>query len=253
MKRLLVFILIWGMVIHSFMMQVAAQPLSQSEIKVLFNGNPLEFDVKPSVKDGRTLVPFRKILEAFGAEVKWDAEQQVVSAKKGSTEMYLKIGIDYAYVNGYEVNLDVAPETLEGRTLVPLRFISESLGAEVGWDEAAGTVAILYNSTVYKLGQAGTYKDITFSIEKVEAQTGNGTLKVSGKINSIPQKLVVEVADDNGYILPGEMKVIKKEGEMYAVETEIYLPSCHNFVGKYLSVKVQNQEQKLIKIAEYEL
>ena len=47
--------------------------------------------------------------------------------------------------------------------------------------------------------------------------------------------------------------MVKKDGDKYSIETEIYLPGCHNFEGKYLVLKFKNDEQKLIKIAEYML
>ena len=252
MKKFLILSLILVAITNTlgFNLNYANAAVQQDGIKVFYNGSKLAFDVNPYVENGRTLVPFRKILEAFGAQVGWDEKQQIVKAKNKSTELFLKIGENYAYVNSDRVDLDTPPKTKEGRTFVPLRFISESLGAEVKWDEKASTVNILLNDAELKLGQSGTYKDIKFSIDKAYEEEGSGKLKVIGKVN-VDTPVIAEVSDDYGYVLPGDMKVIKKEGDLYIVETEIYLPTCHDFEGKYIVLKVRNNEQKLIKIAEY--
>jgi len=226
---------------------------AQGEITVKFNDKKLEFDVKPYVKDGRTLVPFRKILEEFDTEVSWDGEKQIVTAKKNTTEIYLKIGVNYAYVNGSKVNLDVPPEISGGRTFVPLRFISENLGAEVSWEGSTNTASITYNNNTYKIGQQGSYKDLMFNISKIDTSSEPGYLTVIGKLSFDIKDAVIEVADDYGYVLPADIIVTGKTDNMNNIEGKVSLPGCHNFIGKYLVIKKLNSEKKLVKIAEYEL
>ncbi|WP_422879851.1 copper amine oxidase N-terminal domain-containing protein [Neomoorella humiferrea] len=93
-----------------------------------------------TVEQGRTLVPLRAIFEALGADVNWDAATQTVTGTKGATIVKLTIGSTIAYVSGQAVPLDVPGKILNGRTLVPLRFISESLGAEVVYDNSRITI-----------------------------------------------------------------------------------------------------------------
>lgn len=251
MKKYLVIAILFIMSISNILpFQLA---FAQSEIKVKFNDSELLFDAKPYVKDGRTLVPFRKILEAFGAEVSWDAGKEVVSAKKKTDEIYLKLGVDYAYVNGSKVSLDVAPEVANGRTFVPLRFIGENLGAEVNWDNSTGTVSITYNDAAYKVGQEGIYKDLKFSINKIDTSSEPGVLKLSGQVNFDTKGIVLEVADDLGYVLPAEIVTSSKLGDINNFEGKVSLPTCHNFIGKYLIIKKPNSANKLVKIAEYDL
>lgn len=226
---------------------------SQDEITVKINNKKLGFDAKPYVKDGRTLVPFRKILEELGTEVSWDSERQIVTAKKNAIEVSLKIGINYGYVNGSKVNLDVPPEIYGGRTFVPLRFISENLGAEVNWEGSTNTVFITYNNNSYKLGQEGSFKDYRFSISKIDTSSEPGVLKVIGKFNFDANGVILEIADDYGYILPAEIVTTSKSGVMNNIEGKVSLPGCHNFIGKYVVIKKPNSEKKLVKIAEYEI
>lgn len=93
---------------------------------------------------GRVMVPLRSIMEALGATVSWEAETQTVSAQKPGFAFLMSIGDWYAFANGNQITLDV-PATIEnGRTLVPVRVISESLGATVNWNGTSRTVTITY-------------------------------------------------------------------------------------------------------------
>lgn len=113
---------------------------------VMLNEEELSFDVPPVMENGRTLVPLRAIFEALGAKVDWDASNQTITATKGSTQVKLQVGGKTAYKNGATVNLDVPAKMVNNRTMVPLRFVSESLGAKVGWNESKQTVEITTDS-----------------------------------------------------------------------------------------------------------
>lgn len=108
---------------------------------VTLNGQNLNFDVPLVVENDRTLVPLRAIFEALGASVQWDDSTQTVTASKAGTEIKLVIG-GKAFKNGEPVALDVPAKLVNDRTMVPLRFVSESLGCQVGWDESTQTIAI---------------------------------------------------------------------------------------------------------------
>jgi len=121
----------------------AFAPASQAaDISVIINGNQLATDVSPYIQDDRVLAPFRALFEALGATVSWDAENQVVTGTRGGKEVRLTIGNKTAYVDGKPVELDVPAAITGDRTFVPLRFVAESLGAEVGWDNASQTVRV---------------------------------------------------------------------------------------------------------------
>jgi len=115
---------------------------ADGSITVLINGKKIEFDVKPVLKEGRTLVPLRKIFEELGMTVEWDDPTQTVTATKPGTIIVLPIGSTEPTVNGNVVPIDVPGELIEGRTLVPVRFVAEATGATVGWDDPSQTVII---------------------------------------------------------------------------------------------------------------
>ena len=98
--------------------------------------------VLPQIKNGTTLVPVRAVTEAFDAAVTWNGEDRTVTVKSGDNEIVLKIESAKAIVNGEEKELTAAPEIVEGRTIVPVRFIAQALGMDVEWDDASRTIII---------------------------------------------------------------------------------------------------------------
>ncbi len=92
-------------------------------------------DVQPIIKDNRTLVPFRAILEKAGAKVDWNQEDKKVTAELDGKKIEMTIGQKKIMVDGKEVELDVAPMIKEGRTLIPLRGMFENLGFEVEYEK----------------------------------------------------------------------------------------------------------------------
>lgn len=102
-------------------------------IPVYLNGQQLYFDVPPQIINGRTMVPFRKIFEALGAQVDYDAKTKTVKATKDGRVVQLVLGAKEALVDGKSYTLDVPAMELKGRTLVPLRFVSVALGGTVEW------------------------------------------------------------------------------------------------------------------------
>ena len=113
------------------------------ETTVIFGGELLEFDVAPTIVEDRLLLPLREIFEAFGAEVFYISETRTVKAEKPGYELELIIGESTAFVNKEEKSLDVAPIIMDGRTMVPLRFIAEALDAQVDWDGQNKVASIL--------------------------------------------------------------------------------------------------------------
>lgn len=106
------------------------------------NGKSSKLDAAPYIKSNRTYVPLRFISEAFGAKVTWAGKSQTVTVVSGKTNIKLTINQSYALKNGAKVNLDAPAEIRNGRTFVPVRFISEVLGYKVNWNASTKTVNI---------------------------------------------------------------------------------------------------------------
>lgn len=115
---------------------------NDSSIKVSLNGDVLNFDVEPVMQEGRTLVPMRAIFEAMGLYVNYNSTTKTVIGTDNNNSIKLTIGSKIATVNGSEIELDVPAIAINGSTMVPTRFIAESSGAYVTWDDKIQTVVI---------------------------------------------------------------------------------------------------------------
>lgn len=104
---------------------------------VFVDGRPVRLDVPPRLERGRVLVPLRGVFEALGAQVVYDPLTDAVVATRSGHVVVLRPGARVANVDGRAVALDVPARVVGGRTLVPLRFVVESLGVQVAWDGGA--------------------------------------------------------------------------------------------------------------------
>ncbi|MDY3929185.1 MAG: copper amine oxidase N-terminal domain-containing protein [Clostridia bacterium] len=109
---------------------------------VSYNGEKIKFDQIPVIENGRTLVPLRAIFEKIGADVEWDGDTQTITASKDNTEISLTIDNAEAVKNGEKVTLDVPAKIVNGRTLVPVRFVADCFGVDVQWDQTMQRVSL---------------------------------------------------------------------------------------------------------------
>jgi hypothetical protein len=168
-------------------MSATALAADTSSVKLVVNGETVDFtgDQEPVVKDGRTLVPFRAAFEKMGATVNWDNDARLCEAYYG--DLYVGIKIDSKDVllsDGKTVESDVPAQIINGRTMVPLRVLSEGIGAKVDWDNATKTATV----TTSDIGDTAT--------DKATTSTNNGdypakvtytekTATVTGKVSKV--------------------------------------------------------------------
>lgn len=117
---------------------------NSAELKV--SGKYVNFtDARPYVKNGRIFLPFRALFESIGATVGYDfsnAKSLKVWGTKDGNTVELFVGNLKAFRNGSVLLMDVKPELVDGRTMIPVRFAAEALGMKVTWDETTRTVII---------------------------------------------------------------------------------------------------------------
>ncbi len=168
--------------------EAAAAPIT-----IRINGETVPTDVPPYIEavSGRTMVPLRAISEGLGARVAWYEGSRQVYVRLGDNDMWLTVGSKTATVNAKKVALDAPPTIVSGRTMVPVRFISENIGCKVTWDAANRIVAI---------------EKRDYPVTKIEwlRQNGQGELYVfsQGIIGqpkvltlSSPPRIVVDIPD----------------------------------------------------------
>ena len=106
------------------------------------NGVAKTLDAAPIIRNSRTMLPVRFVAENLGASVGWDGATSTVTVSTATTKIEIVIGKATAKINGAEVTLDSPAFIENSRTYLPVRFVSENLGASVGWDGATSTVTL---------------------------------------------------------------------------------------------------------------
>jgi trimeric autotransporter adhesin len=108
----------------------------------LVNGKKAALDVAPIALDGVTYLPFRFVADAMGGQVVWDNTRKQVTALRGDKLLEMWLGKETLIINGERKTAGTMPIVRGGRTLVPLRLVSEQLGLQVDWDGKTKTITI---------------------------------------------------------------------------------------------------------------
>lgn len=101
-----------------------------------------EMDTVPIIKEGRTFLPIRYVAEEIDAKVDWNQEEKSITISLDDKEIRLWINRDIAFVNNNLIEIEIAPFISDGRTLLPVRFVTESLGLGVKWDGSKKEVTV---------------------------------------------------------------------------------------------------------------
>ncbi len=148
------------------------------------NGSRSEIDpglgTTPIIKDSRTLVPIRAVVEAFGGRVEWEAHTNTAVLEMNGSTIRLKIGSAIASRNGKEAVLDVSPIIHNNRTMLPIRFVAESFGLDVEWHDSARTVII--SDTEITSADIFIDSDFYFSAEKIPTYSGSAFTVINGNV-----------------------------------------------------------------------
>ena len=114
------------------------------------NGGEQNIDdnnTSPVIIDNRTLLPVRALIEAFGGAVDFNSNDKTVTLTYNDNVIQLQINSTTAYVNETEKELDTAPVILNGRTMLPIRFIADNFGLSTNWDANTKTITVSDNIT----------------------------------------------------------------------------------------------------------
>lgn len=195
------YLIIPGLLVILLVAWPALASNESSDITVIIDGLQMETDVSPVIMNNRTMVPFRAVSETLGLQVSWVPERKTVVVTGEELVVEMTIGSITATVNGIPYNLDSTPVIVSGRTLVPLRFVSERFGCSVAWDAGLRQVSIqtppgdMDVTGYYALGDTATSSwDDLFAAAYPEKTTGNTDL-----INTVA--LGWYSLDENGSLL----------------------------------------------------
>ncbi len=139
------FIVLGAAALILFATTLHKESFANSPPTLVINNQTIDYSPGPQIIEGRTLVPIRVISETLGADVVWDEQERTVSVKKEGRSVLLHIEshlVNYKE-EGFDYDvIDVPPKIIESRTFVPLRLISNVLGADINWDGRTRTVEI---------------------------------------------------------------------------------------------------------------
>ena len=171
------------LLISVFILGISVSVLAKEDLYLVVDGQKVETDAACFIEKDRTLVPIRFISEALGSKVYWDNEAKnvTITSQDESQKIDLFINSVNAKINENneikDVTLDVPAKIVNSRTFVPVRFISETLGVEVNWDNDNKVVIIgdikKYNKDEFtKLRQEKSFKKAEVKKETVEIEGG---------------------------------------------------------------------------------
>ncbi|NQX49329.1 copper amine oxidase N-terminal domain-containing protein [Paenibacillus tritici] len=215
---------------------------------VVIDGVMQNFPQSAVVIGGATMVPMRSIFEKLGATIAFNTATQTVTATRGSTVIKIVIGSNIATVNGNRITLTVKAQSINNSTMVPLRFVSEAFGAQVGWNVSTLTATITS-------GTSGGSAVIT-PAEAVPSGRPSSTVSVSEKgivvqfgkhdYGSKSQSEYKFVMDKVNAALQGYSSVRYNEGGVYEQQFKDFLAG-QRWSGNTSDRSTQN---KGLKIAE---
>jgi hypothetical protein len=194
----------------------------QANIRVALDDKSISFDVSPQIVNGRTLVPMRAIFEALGLNVSWDATTKTAKGENSSNSISFVLGSKTATVDGQSKVLDVAANTINNRTMIPLRFLSENMGYNVVWVGESNLI-MLSKSDIVEWRYQATENTPPYRI--VQAKYINGTNKeeyrtIGGQYEVDQAKLKERlIANQNIPLLSDNVTIKTEEGKQ-----NVYVP-----------------------------
>ncbi len=179
------------------------------------NGASVISDVAPVIIKERTMIPARAVFENLGATVEWEESARLVTISLGSSTVKLTIDSKTAFVNGVQVPMEVPALIVNERTVIPVRFVAESLKCQVGWEDDTRTVFIQSDTGLKKTkissitvnetdvsyqvviegdGSIGTYKSFAYEEpERFGIDIDGSELIVSSSSITVNQAMMVNV------------------------------------------------------------
>ena len=231
MKRILRFtLLLMGLILAAGPSPVSAQP--EGDIQVFINGVQLQLEVAPQVLNGRTLLPLRAVADTLDIETTWEAAGRQIIAGNSTTRLEMSIDSNIAKVNERVTIMDAPPIILNGRTLLPARFFSETFGCQVDWDSQRRMVTIISIPSdlkvvgFYAMGDEKTSSWVdVFNSPYPQASKGNTAILSSLALGwySLDEDGQLQSQSSSGWRIPAGWEDVLEAAAKYKLNTQMVI------------------------------
>lgn len=235
MKKLLAILFICA----AFLSCSCVPVLAANHIRVVVSGKQLALDVPPKIESGHVLVPVRFIVEELGAKIeKWDPATGTIQITYGGSKIGLTVGLKAVRINQDTLRLEIAPQIIKGRTLVPLRFVSEAMGANAKYQPDISTVII--NGPGPEKGKFDTslYYFRKYNPEKEISEDGvvwtEGDLSIFAKKSKSKEKYISDTVISSLIIEKGNKKYVIELIEKPMYISSLALSACNEYLAAYM-------------------
>ena len=220
MKKIRVSFLLILVMVLSFMPAIA-----DTGINIYVDGTELKSNTPAFIDNGSTMVPMRDIFERLNAEVEWNGDTKTITASKQYTTINLQIDSDTLVKNGISEPLDAVPVIVDDTTFVPVRAVSQALGANVSWDGDTQTVYITSDeqAPVETAVPANTEPTVTMYAD-------------DGRTISVPQSEVEAYKRVNWYTEPVVLMYAADGRTLYVGESEVEAYKAVNWYTEPVTV-----------------
>lgn len=197
------------------------------------NNENVTLDSAPQIINGRTLVPVRAVIENMGGSAQWDSSTQTSTLNYNNNVIKLTVGSTNAYFNGEEHILDTAPAIINGRTMLPIRFITESFGFDTLWENDSQTVVIK--------------KSIETAVEKTSEPVTEVTSVDNSADKANGKTLVAYFTWSGNTKKMAEYIAEKTDADIFIIEPETPYPDDYTECGNLAKVERDENARPAIK------
>lgn len=197
------------------------------------NNENIALDSAPQIINGRTLVPVRAVIENMGGSAQWNSSTQTATINYNNDVIKLTVGSTNAYFNGEENIIDTAPAIINGRTMLPIRFIAESFGFDTLWENDSQTVVI--KKSVETTGEK-TSEPVTevTSVDNSDDKANGKTLVAYFTWSGNTKKMAEYIAE-------------KTNADLFVIEPKTPYPDDYTECGELAKVERDENARPVIK------
>ncbi|CAN7236622.1 copper amine oxidase N-terminal domain-containing protein [Paenibacillus sp. LjRoot153] len=193
------------------------------EISVYYNDRLIKFDNHPFINEGSTFVQFRPLFEQFNYEISWDDTTNTITARNANTKIEMTVGSDQVRVNEEVKTFDNSIKLIDGNAFVPLRFVSETSGAYVYWDNEQKIIKLVTDTYLDEIAIINTIEEYmerdTFLMTALRISKGTGIKRNETLIKKIivdKENNLGEIVFDTGF----EISATYKEGKNIVIKPQ---------------------------------